>query len=69
MDMVQVVIFDVGWIFFAAWSMALAVFSVLAFGRGSVRANSERYAGGRANSTTRASASNTHMTGVEEETG
>jgi hypothetical protein len=33
MDMVQVVVFDAGWIFFAAWSMALAAFSVIAFGR------------------------------------
>jgi hypothetical protein len=33
MDMVQVLIFDVGWIFFAAWGMALAAFSIIAFGR------------------------------------
>jgi hypothetical protein len=33
MDMVQVVVFDAGWIFFAAWSMALAAFGVIAFGR------------------------------------
>jgi hypothetical protein len=33
MDMVQVLISDVGWVFFAAWSMALAAFSVIAFGR------------------------------------
>jgi hypothetical protein len=37
MDMVQVVVFDVGWIFFAAWSMALAAFSVVAFGRDILR--------------------------------
>lgn len=33
MDMVPVFIFDVGWVFFAAWGMALAAFSVIAFGR------------------------------------
>ncbi len=33
MDMVQVFIFDAGWIFFAAWGMALAALSVIAFGR------------------------------------
>ncbi len=33
MDMVQVFIFDAGWIFFAAWGMALAAVSVIAFGR------------------------------------
>ena len=32
MDMVEVFIFDVGWIFFAAWGMALAAVSVIAFG-------------------------------------
>ena len=37
MDMVQVVVFDAGWIFFAAWSMALAAFSVIAFGRDILR--------------------------------
>ena len=37
MDVVQVVIFDVGWIFFAAWSMALAAFGVIAFGRDILR--------------------------------
>jgi hypothetical protein len=37
MDMVQVLIFDVGWIFFAAWSMALAAFSIIAFGRDILR--------------------------------
>jgi hypothetical protein len=41
MDMVQVLIFDVGWIFFAAWGMALAAFSVIAFGR-DIRAFAER---------------------------
>jgi hypothetical protein len=33
MDMVEVFIFDVGWVFFAAWGMALAALSVIAFGR------------------------------------
>ena len=33
MDVVPVFIFDVGWIFFAAWTMALAALSVIAFGR------------------------------------
>ena len=33
MDMVEVLIFDIGWIFFAAWGMALTVLSVIAFGR------------------------------------
>jgi hypothetical protein len=33
MDMVDVFIFDAGWIFFAAWAMALAALSVIAFGR------------------------------------
>jgi hypothetical protein len=33
MDMVELLIFDVGWIFFAAWGMALAALSVIAFGR------------------------------------
>jgi hypothetical protein len=33
MDMVEAFIFDVGWIFFAAWGMALAALSVIAFGR------------------------------------
>jgi hypothetical protein len=33
MDMVEVFIFDIGWIFFAAWGMALAALSVIAFGR------------------------------------
>ena len=33
MDMVDVFIFDAGWIFFAAWGMALVAFSVIAFGR------------------------------------
>jgi len=33
MDMVEIFIFDVGWIFFAAWGMALAAVSVIAFGR------------------------------------
>ena len=33
MDMVPVFIFEAGWIFFAAWGMALAAVSVIAFGR------------------------------------
>jgi hypothetical protein len=33
MDMVPVFIFDAGWFFFAAWGMALAALSVIAFGR------------------------------------
>jgi hypothetical protein len=33
MDMVEVFIFDIGWIFFAAWGMALAALSVIVFGR------------------------------------
>jgi hypothetical protein len=33
MDLVPVFIFDAGWIFFAAWGMALAALSVVAFGR------------------------------------
>jgi hypothetical protein len=33
MDMVQAFIFDIGWVFFAAWGMALVAFSVIAFGR------------------------------------
>ena len=33
MDMVQGFICDVGWFFFAAWGMALAAISVVAFGR------------------------------------
>jgi len=32
-DMVQVFIVDAGWIFFAAWGMALAAVSVIAFGQ------------------------------------
>jgi hypothetical protein len=33
MDMVEVFIFDIGWIFFAAWGMALAALGVIVFGR------------------------------------
>lgn len=33
METLQVSVFDVGWIFFAAWAMALAALSVIAFGR------------------------------------
>jgi hypothetical protein len=30
---IEVFVFDVGWIFFAAWGMALAALSVIVFGR------------------------------------
>ena len=40
MDLAQV-IFYAGWIFFAAWGMALAALSVIAFGR-DIRAFAER---------------------------
>jgi hypothetical protein len=33
MDMAQVFIFDVGWVFFATWGMVLAAVSVIAFGQ------------------------------------
>jgi hypothetical protein len=33
MDLAQVFIFEVGWVFFAAWGMVLAAVSVIAFGR------------------------------------
>ncbi len=33
MDLAQVLIFDLGWIFFAAWGMVLAALSAIAFGR------------------------------------
>jgi uncharacterized membrane protein YccF (DUF307 family) len=33
MDVFQVLISDVGGIFFAAWGMALAAFGIIAFGR------------------------------------
>jgi hypothetical protein len=46
MDMVQVFIFDAGWIFFAAWGMALAALSIIAFGR-DIRAVAERPASER----------------------
>jgi hypothetical protein len=46
MDMVPVFIFYAGWIFFAAWGMALAAVSVIAFGR-DIRAVSERTASER----------------------
>jgi len=46
MDMVPVFIFDAGWIFFAAWGMALAAFSIIAFGR-DIRAFAARTAGER----------------------
>jgi len=33
MDQAQVFIFDLGWFFFAAWSLLLAAVSIVAFGR------------------------------------
>jgi hypothetical protein len=33
MDLAQVFIFDLGWLFFAAWATVLAAVSVVAFGR------------------------------------
>jgi hypothetical protein len=33
MDLPQSFIFDLGWVFFAAWAMVLAAVSALAFGR------------------------------------
>ncbi|MFZ0771747.1 MAG: hypothetical protein WCA49_24040 [Candidatus Sulfotelmatobacter sp.] len=33
MDIAQVFIFDLGWVFFAAWGMVLAAVSAVAFGR------------------------------------
>ncbi|MFZ0198618.1 MAG: hypothetical protein WB523_22480 [Candidatus Sulfotelmatobacter sp.] len=33
MDLEQVFIFDLGWIFFAAWGLVLTAVSVIAFGR------------------------------------
>jgi hypothetical protein len=33
MDLAQVLVFVVGWIFFAAWGTVLAAVSVIAFGR------------------------------------
>lgn len=33
MDLAQVFIFDVGWLFFAAWGMVLAALSAITFGR------------------------------------
>jgi hypothetical protein len=33
MDLVPAFIFNAGWVFFAAWTMALAALSVIAFGR------------------------------------
>jgi hypothetical protein len=33
MDLAQVFIFDIGWVFFATWGVVLAVVSVVAFGR------------------------------------
>jgi len=33
MDLAQVFILDLGWVFFAAWGMVLAAVSVIVFGR------------------------------------
>jgi hypothetical protein len=44
MDLAQALIFDMGWIFFAAWGMVLTAASVIAF-RGDITA-----AAGRTNS-------------------
>ena len=33
MDLAQVIILEVGWVFFAAWGVVLAAVSVIAFGR------------------------------------
>jgi hypothetical protein len=33
MDLAEVLIFDLGWIFFAAWGMVLAAVGAIAFGR------------------------------------
>jgi hypothetical protein len=33
MDLDQVFIFDLGWVFFAAWGMVLAAVGAIAFGR------------------------------------
>jgi hypothetical protein len=33
MDLAQVFIFDLGWLFFAAWGTVLAAVGVVAFGR------------------------------------
>jgi hypothetical protein len=46
MDMVQVFIYDAGWVFFAAWAMALVAVGVVAFGR-DVRAFTDRATGER----------------------
>jgi len=32
MDLAQILIFDLGWIFFAAWGVVLAAVSAIAFG-------------------------------------
>jgi hypothetical protein len=33
MDLSQALIFDLGWVFFAAWGIVLAAVSAIAFGR------------------------------------
>ncbi|MHB8217849.1 MAG: hypothetical protein ACYDDS_17390 [Candidatus Sulfotelmatobacter sp.] len=35
--MTQVIVFDAGWLFFAAWGLVLAAVSVIAFGRDLLR--------------------------------
>ncbi|MGA8620015.1 MAG: hypothetical protein WB660_16015 [Candidatus Sulfotelmatobacter sp.] len=37
MDMAQVFIFDLGWVFFAAWGTILVAVGVIAFGRDILR--------------------------------
>jgi hypothetical protein len=44
MDLAQVFIFDLGWVFFAAWGMVLAAVSGIAFGR-DIRTFTERATG------------------------
>ena len=38
MEMAESLIFDAGWIFFAAWGMILTVIGLIAFGREILRA-------------------------------
>jgi len=42
MDLAEVLIFDLGWIFFAAWAMVLAAVGAIAFGRESLSAFPQR---------------------------
>jgi hypothetical protein len=46
MDVAQVLIFIIGWIFFAAWAAVLAALSVLAFGRDILRPSQPQTAKG-----------------------